>query len=197
LITTIRRDDVLKFLGYKQTPDRKVLHLIDEMLEEGRSLAAPLMRFKAIAHEKDPPLFLQGAASSYIALASIGPRLETRSKELFDEGNPTEGYLLDTIGSLAIMQVGDRLWEEIREDAASRGLKKGLRRAPGCDGVALELQSWIVATFHEPDMGIHVTPSSMLVPRKSFAFLARFGGELKAALSCKGCRQYADCTLRG
>ena len=110
MITTIHRDDVLKFLGYKQPPDTKILHLIDEMLEEGKSLAAPLMRFKEIAHEKDPPLFLHGAASSYIALASIGPRLETRSKELFGTGKPTEGYLLDTIGSLAIMQVGNSLW---------------------------------------------------------------------------------------
>jgi hypothetical protein len=196
LIATIPRDDVLKQIGYKTPPEEKLLHLLDEMLELGREYLDPLMRFEEIDGSRDLPLFLHGAALSYVALASIGPGLEERVKEFFDSGRATEGYLLDTVGSVAVMHVGNALWAKMMEDAALRGFIKGLRRAPGCEGVPMEVQKWIVEKFHDPHPGIHVTPSCMLVPRKSFAFLGRFGGNLKSAFSCKGCPQFSGCTLR-
>jgi hypothetical protein len=192
----ICRDDVLKQIGYKNPPEKNLLHLIDEMLELGNKYLEPIMRFKAVALSKDLPLFLHGAALSYIALASIGPALENRSKAFFDLGRATEGYLLDIVGSVAVMHVGNALWAKMIEDAALRGFVKRLRRAPGCEGVPMEVQKWIVERFHDPHMGVHVTPSYMLVPRKSFAFLGRFGGKLESVFSCKDCPQFLNCDLR-
>jgi hypothetical protein len=196
LITTIHRDEVLKQIGYKSPPGESLLQLIDQMLELGNSYLDPEMRFKEIAQSGDLPLFLHGAALSYAALAAIGPELERRVKEFFDSGRATEGYLLDTVGSAAVMHVGNALWVKMTEDAALRGFTQGLRRAPGCVGVPMEVQKWIVERFHDLQMSIHVTPSYMLVPRKAFAFLGRFGGNLESAFSCRGCPQFLQCDLR-
>jgi hypothetical protein len=196
LITTIQRDEVLKQIGYKNPPERNLLHLMDQMLELADTCLDPVMRFKEINGSGDLPLFLRGSSLSYTALATIGPRLEGRAKEFFDSGRAVEGYLLDTIGSVAVMRVGNALWAEIVEDAALRGVAQGLRRAPGCRGVPMEVQKWIVETFHDPALGIRVTSSCMLFPRKSFAFLGRFGGKLETAFPCKGCPQQLNCDLR-
>ena len=192
----IHREDVLKEIGYKEPPAGKLLHLIDQMLEEGNTFIDPLTRFREVTLERGVPLFLRGSALGYIALTSLGSRLEARAKELFDSGKPTEGYLLDVVGTLAVVRTSNLAWAQIREEAATRGFEKGMRRAPGCQGVPMEFQRWIIEGFHDPALGIEVTPSNMLVPRKSFAFLGRFGGKLKGAFPCKGCPQYFDCTLR-
>jgi hypothetical protein len=192
----IHREDVLQEIGYKEPPSGKLQHLIDEMLEEGNTLIDRFTRFREVTRERGLPRFLRGCVLGYIALTSLGPRLEAKVKELFDSGKPTEGYLLDVVGSLSVMQTADLLWAEMREDAASRGFEKGMRRAPGCKGVPMEFQKWIIEAFHDPAIGIEVTASYMLVPRKSFAFLGRFGGKLEGAFPCKGCPQYSDCTLR-
>ena len=191
----VNRYDVLKEIGYKEPPAGKLQHLIDEMVEDGNALIEPFTVFREVTREKTLPRFLDGCAIGYIALTSLGTRLEARIKELFDSGKPAEGYLLDVVGSVAVMQTGNLLWAEIRQDAASKGFEKGLRRAPGCEGVPMELQRWIIETFHDPAMGVEVTPSNMLVPKKSFAFFGRFGGKLEGAFPCKGCPRYNGCTL--
>jgi hypothetical protein len=197
LSQAVHRDDVLKEIGYKEPPSGKLLDLIDEMLKEGNSLIEPFTGFREVTGEKGLPRFLQGSALGYIAVISLGPGLETAVKELFDSGKPTEGYLLDVVGSLAVMRGANLLWADIMADAASKGVEKGMRRAPGCNGVPMEFQRWIIEAFHDPAMGVEVTSSNMLVPRKSFAFFGRFGGKLEGAFPCKGCPQFLNCDLRG
>ena len=116
---------------------------------------------------------------------------------LFEEGKAAEAYILDTAGSVAITKAGNILWDEIRQDAASRGFLKGLRRTPGCRGIDLETQHWIFEKLADCRPGIKLTSSYMMFPRKSLSFLARFGGKLKGTFSCKGCPQYGGCSLKG
>jgi len=193
----VPRQDLLKQIGYKESPQPKLLRMADEMLGLLDRLVEPRRTFKAILEEEDLPPFLIGAALKYVGAATLGPKLENRVKDLFEEGKPAEAYILDTAGSIAITKTGDILWDEIRQDAAAKGFKKGLRRTPGCRGVDLETQKWIFEWLADPELGITLTQSFMMAPRKSLSFLARFGGKLKASFSCKGCPQYSDCTLRG
>lgn len=192
----VPREDLLKQIGYRETPQPKLLKMADEMLGLLRDLLEPRLSFKAIQGEEDLPAFLAGAVLKYVGAATLGPKLENRVKAFFDEGKPAEAYILDTAGSIAVTKAGDILWDSIRRDAATRGFKKGLRRTPGCRGVDLETQRWIFEYLADRELGIMLTESFMMAPRKSLSFLARFGGKLKATFSCKGCPQYSDCTLR-
>ena len=193
----VHREDLLKQIGYKEPPQPKLLEIVDEILGLLEDLVEPTQVFKEIQDEKDLPPFLMGAVLKYAGAATLGPKLENKVKDLFDEGKPAEAYILDTAGSIAITKAGNILWDEIKQDAAAKGSKKGLRRTPGCQGIDLETQQWIFGKLADLDLGIKLTTSYMMFPRKSLSFLARFGGRLKGTFSCKGCPQYTDCTLRG
>lgn len=193
----IHREELLKQIGYKEPPQPRLLEMVDEVLGLLEELIEPKQAFKEIEDQKDLPPFLIGAVLKYTGAATLGPKFENKVKDLFDEGKPAEAYILDTAGSIAITKTGNLLWDEIRQDAAAKGFKKGLRRTPGCRGIEIETQQWIFERLADPKLGITLTESCMMFPRKSLSFLARFGGKLKGTFSCRGCPQYSDCSLRG
>jgi hypothetical protein len=197
LTIQVPREDLLKQIGYREPPQPKLLEIVDEMLGLLKDLLEPRLAFKEIQDEKDLSAFLSGAVLKYAGAVTLGPKLEDKVKDLFDRGKPAEAYILDIAGSIAVTKAGNTLWNEIRQDAAVKGFKKGLRRTPGCQGIDLETQKWVFEKLADIDLGIELTSSYMMSPRKSVSFLARFGGKLKGSFSCKGCRQYVDCSLRG
>ena len=192
----VSRKDLLKQLGYKDPPQPRLLDMVLEMLGLLGGLVEPRLAFKEIQEENELPPFLSGAALKYAGAATLGPKLENKVKDLFEEGKAVEAYILDTAGSVAMTKAGNMLWDKIRQDAEAKGFKTGLRRTPGCRGINLETQKWIFEKLADRDLGIHLTSSCMMFPRKSLSFLARFGGKLKGTSSCKGCLQYSDCNLR-
>jgi hypothetical protein len=194
---SVKREQLLRELGYREPPEPKILEIVEDVLGLLDDLIEPRLVFKEIGHQEGLPSFLAGAALQYAGSSTLGPKLEKRVKAFFDGGKPAESYVLDTAGSVAITQAGNLLWQRIRRDAASRGFTGGLRRTPGCRGIEMETQRWIFQMLADAEPGITLTESCMMVPRKSLSFLARFGGKLKQAFSCKGCPQYAVCTLRG
>lgn len=193
----VSREDLLRRLGYKNPPQPRLAGMVVEMLSLLEGLIEPRLTFKGIEDEENLPPFLEGAVLKFVGAATLGPKLEDKVKGLFDEGKAAEAYILDTAGSIAITKAGNILWDEIRQDAAAKGQRRGLRRTPGCRGIYLETQGWIFEKLADRDPGIRLTVSYMMFPRKSLSFLARFGGKLKASFSCKGCPQYFDCSLRG
>jgi hypothetical protein len=193
----VTREELLKQLGYKQPPPAKLLNMADEMLGLLEGLLEPTHGFKLMGDEKDLPHFLLGAVLKYAGATTLGPNLENKVRDLFEEGKPAEAYLLDAAGSIAITKAGDILWDEIRQHAAGKGFKKGLRRTPGCRGIDLETQGWIFGKLADLDLGIELTSSYMMSPQKSLSFLARFGGKLRGTYPCKDCPQYLTCSLRG
>lgn len=192
----VSREDLLKQLGYKDPPQPRLLDMVLEMLGLLGGLVEPRLAFKEIQEENELPPFLSGAVLKYAGAATLGPKLENKVKDLFEEGKAVEAYILDTAGSVAMTKAGNMLWDKIRQDAEAKGFKTGLRRTPGCRGINLETQKWIFEKLADRDLGIHLTSSCMMFPRKSLSFLARFGGKLKGTSSCKGCLQYSDCSLR-
>jgi hypothetical protein len=193
----ICRDDVLKQLGYKSPPQKVLLELIDTMLASMEELLEPSTVYKEIREGIRVPPFLQGARLKYVGIATIGSRLEKKVGELFEAGEPTEAYILDVIGSLASTKTGNVLWEEIKQDAGRKGFKRGIRRTPGCQAVDLATQGWILEQLGDRDAHVELTPSYMMIPRKSLSFLARFGGTMRKSFSCAGCRQFSSCEMKG
>jgi hypothetical protein len=193
----IPREDLLKQLGYKSPPRKALLDVIDTMLGSMEELLDPFTAYKETLETTGVPLFLQGARLKYIAIATIGSGLENKVGELFEAGEPTEAYILDVIGSLASTRLGNMLWEEIKQDAARKGFKKGVRRTPGCQGIDLKVQEWILEHMGDRDVPVEITPSYMMKPRKSLSYLARFGGTMKGRFPCAGCRQFPGCEMRG
>jgi hypothetical protein len=195
MIIQVQKQDLLKQIGYKEPPQPKLLKIVEKMVGLVDDLLEPRVSFKEIQEEKDLPTFLMGADLKYAGAATLGPKLEKRVKQLFDRGKPAQAYILDLAGSIAITKAGNTLWDEIKQDAAAKGFRKGFRRTPGCRGIEIASQQWIFEKLDDPTLGIELTESWMMVPRKSLSFLARFGGKLEGSFSCKGCKQSSDCSL--
>ena len=92
----VQREDLLAEMGYKQPPQPKLLKMVDEVLGLLGDLLEPNLAFGEILDENSLPPFLLGAALKYVGAATLGPKLETKVKELFDERKPAESYILDT-----------------------------------------------------------------------------------------------------
>jgi hypothetical protein len=173
------------------------LELIDTMLGSTEELLEPSTLYKEIREGIRVPPFLEGARLKYVGIATIGSGLEKKVGELFGAGEPTEAYILDVIGSLASTKAGNMLWEEIQQDAGRKGFKRGIRRTPGCTAVDLATQVWVLEQLGDRNALVEITPSYMMVPRKSLSFLARFGGTMRRSFSCAGCRQFSSCDMKG
>lgn len=193
----IPREELLKRIGCQDHPHSRLLDIAEDMMEAVATLAETRRGFKEFRNGNNLPPFLEDAALKYAAALTLGPKLEEKVKNLFAQGKAVEAYVLDTAGSVAVSREGDLLWDEIRKDAALKGFGQGLRRCPGCKGIDLQAQRPLFESLEGLDLGITLTEAGMMVPRKSFSFLAGFGGNLQGIPSCTGCKHYTECTLRG
>ena len=111
---------------------------------------------------------LREADSVILFMVTIGPDLEKVVDGLFAGGESTQGFILDAIGSETADAVADKLhWEILSELAKKNGYKVTPRFSPGYGDWPLTVQKEILKVCGGDRLGISVTPSSLMIPRKS------------------------------
>lgn len=144
---------------------------------------------------------LAGAGEAAVLAVTIGPALEEEVSRLFAAGEYTAGLLLDAAGTAVVEQAADAADAFIADQAARRGLKTRSRFSPGYGDWDITDQPAMVALAAGERIALTVTPSCMLVPRKSVTAvigLAPAGennGHACAGRGCAGCLQ-TDCIAR-
>jgi hypothetical protein len=147
--------------------------------------------------QKEFELFSE-AEAIVLSLATIGPAVEQRARELVNTEHGATGLIVDAIGTVAAEQTADFVERKIRQDCAGWGWKVSRRYSPGYCGWQIEAQREIFNRF--PDtLGIKLTSSCLMIPEKSLSFaclLSTNGNFGKVELSgCKNC-QKKDCPDR-
>ena len=127
-----------------------------------------------------------------LALATIGPVVELRTKKMLENNESTRGLIVDAAGTIAAEKTADFVEHKIRRQFTSSGWKISRRYAPGYCGWDIMAQRDIFAQL--PDtLGIELTESCLMVPEKSlsFVFLLSRSGDFKAIKVgiCRNCRQ--------
>lgn len=138
---------------------------------------------------------LAGAGEVAVLAASVGPHLETEVTRLFAAGEYTAGLLLDAAGTTAVEAAADAANVLIADQAARRGLLAKCRFSPGYGDWTITDQAAIVALAGGASIGIMVTETSMLVPRKSVsAVIGLAPGSAPHLPACRGpgCAACAD-----
>jgi hypothetical protein len=144
---------------------------------------------------------LAGAGEAAVLAVTIGTALEEEVSKLFAAGEYTAGLLLDAAGTTAVEQAADAADGYIAAQAARRGLTAKSRFSPGYGDWPITDQPAMVALAGGGRIGLAVTPSCMLVPRKSVTAvigLAPAGasdGTRCAERGCGGCPR-TDCIAR-
>lgn len=170
---------------YDTVPVREFRHHT-VILEDGTSFAGELVA-RALA----------GATEIAPAVCTIGSALDTRVGALFAAGKPLRALALDGAGVAALGQISQAVGERICAEAASRGLRAGMRASPGQEGWPLEQQSVLFGLLPAQEIGVRLTESCLMLPRKSVSFAVGLGPEMQAdATACEYCSKRDHCRWR-
>jgi len=158
-------------------------HLLDVACAEALLLARPQAVWSIYRYDADDGIVagpeplrlvgrivrghLAGAGEAAVLAVTIGPALEEEVSRLFAAGQYTAGLLLDAAGTAAVEQAADAADAYIADQAARRGLAARRRFSPGYGDWPVTDQPAMVALAGGDRIGLAVTASCMLVPRKS------------------------------
>jgi hypothetical protein len=126
----------------------------------------------------DIPVF-RGAEKAALCVCTIGPDLEETVARLSAEGDLLRGLVLDWLGSEAVTNISRQACRWLAGMARAEGLLPGRMFAPGYKGWDITGQKFIFAAVPVSAIGVRLTPSSMMVPRKSYSFRINYhkGGD--------------------
>ena len=146
---------------------------------------------------------LAGCDKVVLLSATVGEAIEEEVTKRFQRGEYTSSLLLDAAATTAVEQVADGMEKAIRSKAAAKGYGMRWRFSPGYGDWPIEEQPKLLRGSHGEEIGISLTESLMLIPRKSITAvigLYREKGEKEEMTSreprgCESCGK-KDCPSR-
>lgn len=182
-LTSLSESEVLRYAGQKEQT-----HLptgdVRTACRQGLLLASPQSiwecydydeeQFRIVASHENLDLIstilqkhLQGCHLIFALAVTIGDLLETEVEALFAQGKYNEALLLDAAGSTAVEATANLANQKITSQLARQGLITTSRFSPGYGDWDLSVQARLLTLTCGDEIGISVTSSSMLTPRKS------------------------------
>ncbi len=132
------------------------------------------------------------ARLAFLAVVTIGARLEAKSRELHASGKALDSLMLDTAGVFAVGKLIERTRRIVEKDAAERGWGVGAELAPGqLSGWAIGEQKLVGQLLDLGSVGVRVTDSGMLVPQKSASSMVGIGPDYASSEVRSPC-EYCD-----
>ncbi|MFB6290146.1 MAG: hypothetical protein ABEJ25_00225 [Candidatus Bipolaricaulia bacterium] len=179
---------------------------VDEGLELGRQLVKLKGAYaigensQALVEEFHLPKPLQKAEFLAFGISTIGPDLEEEVDELMKEGDYALSNILDSVGSAAVNIAADKLGEKVLTYSRNNQLNNTRAFSPGSGSSHWKIknQKLIFEYLNPSDIGVSLTSSFTMVPKKSSSLVIGLGKEVNQAqnlFSCEGCKK-ADCPYR-
>lgn len=143
---------------------------------------------------------LAEAELALVGVVTVGRDIDKQIDALNKAGKLLEAYLLDSVGVVALWEVGKAIREYAEKEAESRGWGVSPSLAPG------SLQGWPITgqfdlctllPLHEID--VHLSESGVLVPFKSASSLIGLGRKYrspKVGSVCRFCMRAETCWRR-
>lgn len=197
----IDRGEVRRLLGIKEY--RAAAPRVEEAIEQMMSLAAGMiepMGIYTIIKGDDFPGSSRFVGLERVALGicTIGKRLEEQVSEFSRTNRLLDALVLDSVGSVAAEAAAEYLDGVIQDAAHDMGLKTSCRASPGYGDWDVREQESIFAVLSGAEIGVSLTDSFMMVPRKSVSFaidIAERPARMRSADSCREC-PIVDCPYR-
>jgi hypothetical protein len=198
----IPRGEVLRYMGYPRSkgPAPHVQRRLEELLETAPSLldarGAFVLADRARAESTGMPKPSELVA---FGVCTIGPALEAEEDRLSNEQDVLGALIADAIGSASAEQAAELLHARVCRTARSLNLKAAQRLSPGYGRWNVAHQADLLAHLPISDVGVRLTDSSMMIPRKSVSFAvllvspqAKTPRVRCAACDLAGCRYRRD-----
>lgn len=139
---------------------------------------------------------LRKAEKAALVVCTIGPAIVDWARQVFREGDPVLGYLIDTAASVTVENVTDVLHDHVGQKMLERGMKITNRYSPGyCDWSVSE-QHLLFSLLPTNFCGISLTESSLMLPIKSISGIVGVGAAVeRVEYICDRCGM-KDCSYR-
>jgi hypothetical protein len=193
-ITNIKVDfdekRILRLIGYrKRSAEIKepIKSIITEEKKKLDNLLHPASIYTIIdyAETNKHPIF-KDAVKVAICICTIGPELEQEVKKLMEKNEMTRALILDALGSEAVEEVAIQSDGILAGKAREMNLWPSKRFSPGYGKWDIKEQRFIFRLLPAADIGVRLTESYMMVPRKSISFRINFYREQKLSTRKKG-----------
>jgi len=174
---------ILRLIGYKKRPTEikePVKSLITEEKKKLDYLLHPASIYTIVGYDETNkhPVF-KNAEKVAICICTIGSELEREIKKLMEINEMTRALILDALGSEAAEEVAIQSDRILAEKARDMNLWPSKRFSPGYAKWDIKEQRFIFRMLPAADIGVHLTESCMMVPRKSVSFRINFYKEQK------------------
>ncbi len=194
--------EVRRYLGYPRSarPRPRVERRFEEIWQQGHARLRPRGVCRLVDGERLAATGMpRPTAQAAVGVCTVSGSLEEESRRRGDRGQVLDAMLLDAFGSAAAEAAADALNGRICVWAHQQGLHPAPRVSPGYGRWQVGAQAALLGLLPAADVGVRLTPSSMLVPHKSVSFAVRFPEQRPAAVSrvhkCRHCR-LLDCPYR-
>ncbi len=140
------------------------------------------------------------ATEAALVVGTIGERLEKRVSGYFAEQQAAKAVILDAVGIEAVYQVSEVAIRRIEEEAAKRDLRASIPLNPGMSAMcSLEEQKVVFRVVPAQEIGVKLTPSSVMVPLKSTSMIIGLGVDVRTrdmGTQCDYCSLRETCRQR-
>ncbi len=209
----LTKEDVLRGQGIEpERASNRLLESAESVIDEAHSLIQPaglytIVKVNEFNHQKvifeggsfEGSLVaraMAGAEHLNIAACTIGEPLESRVQEMMSE-NPVRAVALDGAGIAAIRKTAQTVEDIISKEACEIDSSLGMRAQPGQEGWPIEQQRQLFSVLPGDEIGIRLTESCLMIPRKSVSFVIPRGDALSDSVSpCDFCSKRNRCEWR-
>ena len=171
----LNRREALRYLGVKGEPDGATLALLDRAEQTLRRTAqprstvtlAPRAELSAYMLGSDLQKHLDGCDRCALLSCTLGAGVDT-TQRLASATDMAYAVVLDALASVLAEQIADAAEDALRQQLQTEGLYVTGRFSPGYGDFPLEMQQALIRLTDAPrKIGLCVTPTHLLVPRKS------------------------------
>jgi cobalamin-dependent methionine synthase I len=169
---------ILRLIGYRKKP-KEIREPIKSLIAEEKKKLGNLLHPAAIytiidyAETNKHPIF-KDAEKVAICICTIGPQLEQETKKLMKKNEMTRALILDALGSEAAEEVASQSDRILVERAREMNLWPSKRFSPGYGKWDIKEQRFIFQLLPAAEIGVRLTESCMMIPRKSVSFRINF-----------------------
>ena len=169
---------ILRLIGYKtRSMELKdpVKKLIDEEKQKLDHLLHPVSIYTILDYEETNkhPIF-NGAEKVALCISTIGLELEEEIKKLMNKNEMLRALILDSLGSEAAEEGAVQSDRILAEKARKMDLWPSKRFSPGYGKLDIQEQRYVFSVLPGESIGVRLTESCMMIPRKSVSFRINF-----------------------
>jgi len=167
--------------------------VVEGMLHEKLKLAGGATLSGALIAEH-----LANAEKVIILIGTVGPEIDAYANQMMME-DPVLGLAVDGFGGAAVEKLANAACTMFEIQAAEHGMQTSVPLSPGMIGWDVgKGQPQIFKALPADEIGVQLTQTSLMLPKKSLTLALGFGKDLEISGStCDYCTMKETCNYRG